>query len=181
MPNLLIIAQESQELAGLSSGLTRNGFACAVIPHGNGFVQEIAAEFDLSIRLLDGLPLRANPAVSALQHLLQLMLPRSGIDAEPALPRRQVVEAWRSPYFDWSALPEKQAMEPIGIEEGDAETLDAVARFGRVIGGLTQWQQVLDRLAACDATAAAEEQDDEQGCTLFSPQPRNPFPHLTYS
>jgi len=43
MPNLLIIAQESKELAGLSSGLIRNGFVCSIIPHGNGVVEEITA------------------------------------------------------------------------------------------------------------------------------------------
>lgn len=43
MPNLLIIAQESKELARLSSGLTRKGFVCSIIPHGNGFVKEITA------------------------------------------------------------------------------------------------------------------------------------------
>ena len=43
MPNLLIIAQESEELAGLSSGLIRNGFVCSIIPHGNGLVKEITA------------------------------------------------------------------------------------------------------------------------------------------
>ena len=41
MPNLLIIAQESNELAELHSGLIRNGFVCSIIPHGNGFVKEI--------------------------------------------------------------------------------------------------------------------------------------------
>ena len=43
MPNLLIIAQESKELTRLSLGLTRNGFVCSIIPHGNGFVKEITA------------------------------------------------------------------------------------------------------------------------------------------
>jgi DNA-binding response OmpR family regulator len=43
MPNLLIIAQESKELTGLSSGLIQNGFVCSIIPHGNGLVKEITA------------------------------------------------------------------------------------------------------------------------------------------
>jgi DNA-binding response OmpR family regulator len=43
MPNLLIIAQESKELTGLSLGLTRKGFVCSIIPHGNEFVKEITA------------------------------------------------------------------------------------------------------------------------------------------
>ena len=43
MPNLLIIAQESKELTRLSLELTRKGFACSIIPYGNGFVNEITA------------------------------------------------------------------------------------------------------------------------------------------
>ena len=43
MPNLLIIAQESNDLAGLISELTRNGFVCSIISHGTRIVEEIAA------------------------------------------------------------------------------------------------------------------------------------------
>ena len=62
------------------------------------FIQQTAAEFGLPIRLVDGLPLRENPAVAALLGLLQMALPNSA--GELSLPRRAVVEAWRSPYFD---------------------------------------------------------------------------------
>ena len=64
------------------------------------FIQQTAAEFGLPIRLVDGLPLRENPAVAALLGLLQMALPNPA--GELSLPRRAVVEAWRSPYFDWS-------------------------------------------------------------------------------
>ena len=64
------------------------------------FIQQTAAEFGLPIRLVDGLPLRENPAVAALLGLLQMALPNPA--GELSLPRRTVVEAWRSPYFDWS-------------------------------------------------------------------------------
>ncbi|MCK4473349.1 MAG: exodeoxyribonuclease V subunit gamma, partial [Anaerolineae bacterium] len=75
---------------------------------------------------------------------------------EPALPRRPVVEAWRSPYFDWSALPTEGAAEPIGIAPGDADALNIAARWGRVIGGLSQWEEALNDLAARpDAVATA--------------------------
>jgi two-component system alkaline phosphatase synthesis response regulator PhoP len=40
--SLLIIAQETEALAGLCSGLIRDGFACSVISHGNGLVEKIA-------------------------------------------------------------------------------------------------------------------------------------------
>jgi len=111
------------------------------------FVLQTAAEFGLPVRLVDGLPLRTNPAIAALLGLLRLMLPRGPTNAEPALPRRPVVEAWRSPYFDWSALPAEGATEAIGITPGDADDLDAVARWGQVIAGKSQWDEVLSRLA----------------------------------
>ena len=55
MSNLLIIARESKELTKLSLGLTRDGFVCSIIHHGNGFVKEIAAHCpDLVIVGMDG-------------------------------------------------------------------------------------------------------------------------------
>jgi hypothetical protein len=52
-----------------------------------------------------------------------------------------VVEAWRSPYFEWSALPVEDAPETIGFAPADADTLGAVARWGRAVGGLSQWEE----------------------------------------
>jgi hypothetical protein len=75
---------------------------------------------------------RENPAVAALLGLLQMALPNSA--GELSLPRRAVVEAWRSPYFAWSMLADDGASP--GIEPGDADDLDAVARWGRLIGWL---------------------------------------------
>ena len=132
------------------------------------FIRQIAAEFGLPIRLVDGLPLRSNPAVAAVLDLLRLVLPREGYAGggsargsnasgqEPALPWRQVVEAWRSPYFDWSALPDASAAQPVGIEPGNADALDAVARWGRVVGGRSQWEEILG-----DLVERAEEPDDD--------------------
>ena len=52
------------------------------------FIQQTAAEFGLPIRLVDGLPLRENPAVAALLGLLQMALPNLGRRVEPPSPRR---------------------------------------------------------------------------------------------
>jgi len=69
MPNLLIIAQESKELAGLSSGLIRSGFVCSIIPHGNGFVEEIIAHRpNLVMMEMDGYSTNAE-----IQELMQSM------------------------------------------------------------------------------------------------------------
>jgi len=110
------------------------------------FLEETAVEFGLPLHLAAGADLLSNPAVAALLSLLSL----------PALdwPRRPLVEALASPYFDWSA-----ALGEDGIEVG--ARLDAVARAGLVIQGLEQWRQALDRRveAAPEAGAAGEEED----------------------
>jgi ATP-dependent helicase/DNAse subunit B len=127
------------------------------IPPYRPFISQIAAEFGLPVRLVDGLPLRSNPAVSALMDLLRLMLPRGDDDSGPALPRRLVIEAWRSPYFNWSALPDGGAAEPVGITSGDADALDAAARWGRVIDGIAQWETALNDLTVRSEEDAGED------------------------
>ena len=111
------------------------------------FLQETAAEFGLPLRLAEGADLLTNPAVAALLSLLLLPL----LD----WPRRQVVDAWRNPYFDWSGV----GADSIG--DGDADRLDAAARAGLVIQGLAQWNEALDRLVQMKpATEAAAEDED---------------------
>jgi ATP-dependent helicase/DNAse subunit B len=112
-------------------------------------IEQVAAEFGLPLRLVDGLPLVLNPLIAALLDLLRLALP--GPDQRPALPRRLVIEAWRSPYFDWRVLA------PEGIGPTDADRLDAAARQGRVISGLAQWEEALALL--CTRAAGAAEAD----------------------
>ncbi len=41
---LLIIAQGSEALVGLSSELSLNGFACSILSHGNGLMEQITAQ-----------------------------------------------------------------------------------------------------------------------------------------
>jgi ATP-dependent helicase/DNAse subunit B len=127
------------------------------------FAMQVAAEFGLPVRIVGGAPLRANPAIAALFDLLRLVLPVAEEDTQPALPRRAVVEAWRSPYFDWSALPAEGAPEPVGITPADADTLDTVARWGRVIGGLSQWAEALDNLAAGPDEVLAQAEGETEG------------------
>jgi ATP-dependent helicase/DNAse subunit B len=134
------------------------------------FILQTAGEFGMPVRLLDGLPLRSNPAVTALLNLLRLVLPAAETMPEPVLPRRLVIEAWRSPYFDWSALPHdvrqsRQAPEPVGIRPEDADLLDTAARWGQVISGRSQWDEVLDALAALpgpDDPGDGRDQDEER-------------------
>jgi ATP-dependent helicase/nuclease subunit B len=129
-------------------------------------ILQTAAEFGLPIRLAGGLPLSSSPAVAALLDLLRLCLPRAQDDPQPALPRRLVIEAWRSPYFDWSARATEDAAQGIGIAPGDADCLDSAARWGRVIGGLEQWEEALTFLAA---RSPEEEVDEERGLSANVP------------
>ena len=99
------------------------------------FLEEVAAEFSLPLRVLGGLPLAENPAVAALLNLLSI----------PAMdwPRRPVLAAWRSPYFDWSAED---------IAQSDAAALDALTRIGKVIAGLEQWEESFEQFAGQNQT-----------------------------
>ena len=133
-------------------------------------VRQTAREMELPVRVVDGFPLASNPAVAALRDLLRLCVSLSREQGSPGLPRRPVVEAWRSPYFDWMACAvsdesdaSSDADEPcvIGITEGDADALDAVARWGRVVGELEQWREAFARLAALpDKEPAGEGEED---------------------
>ncbi len=97
-------------------------------------IRQIGAEFGLPLRLVDGLPLNRNPLVAALLNLLRLALPDEADPAQPALPYRAVLSAWRSPFFDWAG---PQTTELSGE---DARRLAALARRQQVLGGLDQWQ-----------------------------------------
>ncbi len=113
-------------------------------------IQQIAAEFGLPIRLVDGVPLRQSPVVAALLELLRLYLPIEN-GGEPVLPRRQLISAWRSPYFSWG-------QGELSINAEDADVLDILAREQRVIRGLAQWKAAF----AAGRAAGDHELDDEQ-------------------
>jgi len=120
-----------------------------------GFIEQTAAEFGLPIRPVHGRPLRRSPVVSALLALL-----RVGLPGDEHLAWRQTVAAWRSPYFDWeNARAPTGDGSPIGITPEDAEALDWVARWGSVIGGREQWDEVFDLLM--DVSLPAEARDEE--------------------
>ena len=110
------------------------------------FLEETAAEFGVPLRVVSGLPLAQNPAVAALLQLLALPV--------RDWPQRQVVEAWRCPYFDWSGLE---------ISLADAAALDAAARQGRVTASLARWREAFDLLENQALPANPEDLDLEDG------------------
>jgi ATP-dependent helicase/DNAse subunit B len=95
------------------------------------FIEEIAAEFGLTLHWREGLSLTTNPAIAALLSLLALPL-KSGADGNWS--RRPLIDTWRSPYFE-NLIP--------GLTPAAADRLDAVARQGLVMQGLDQWREAL--------------------------------------
>lgn len=123
------------------------------MPAYRPFIQQIADEFGLPVFLSEGLPLQNSPIIEALLALLRLYLP-IGPKREAELPRRQVVNCWRSPYFAWGAEEE-------AITAADAERLDQFARRGRIIQGEQQWQSAFRLMAhAADQESSLREEED---------------------
>ena len=112
-------------------------------------VAQTAAEFGMPLYVAGHLPLASNPAAASLLALLNLLQcdEKSG---QPLLPRRGVVEAWRSPYFDWHA-----GGGP-AIAREHAEALDALAREYVVIRGLDQWRAAFALAQAKEAARAPQ-------------------------
>jgi ATP-dependent helicase/nuclease subunit B len=127
-------AEVRTALCWLKARVVRDGMALAdlavlardIEPY-RPFLEETADEFGIPLRIVGGRPLIENPALAAL--LLLLSIPREG------WPRRTVLDAWRSPYFDWSGA---------GITPEDATELDEISRQGHVINGLEQWYEAFE-------------------------------------
>jgi ATP-dependent helicase/DNAse subunit B len=147
-----------QALRWLKGRVVRDGVplhSCLVVtpdPAGyHPFLRQAAAEFGLPLRFTQGEALATAPAAAALLALLSL----------PALnyPRRLVLDALRSPYFNLSTC---------GLDGRRVEILDETSRYGLVIEGRLQWAEVFERLA--QSTGAAEPVDEDS-------QPAPGVPH----
>lgn len=115
------------------------------------FLAEAAAEFGMPLHLAADEALPANPVIAALLNLLSLPM--------RDWPQRAVLEAWRSPYFDWSELvqAEGEQYETVGTVVAD---LEAVVRGSRIIAGLEQWRQALQQRSAVSAEETLDWEDD---------------------
>jgi ATP-dependent helicase/DNAse subunit B len=96
------------------------------------FIEEVAAEFGLTLHWREGLNLISNPVIAAVMSLLSL--PTAAPNGDGDWARRLVIEAWHNPYFE-NLAP--------GMTARDADRLDAVARQGLVMRGLDQWREAL--------------------------------------
>jgi len=138
-------------LRWLKARIVRDGYRpaeVAVIARNlaeyRSFLIEVAAEFGLPLRLEGGERVTSNPAIAALLSVLALPVNDWRY--------RAVIEAWRSPYFDWSL---------IGLAAGDADRLALAARETSIVRGAVQWLEALQRLAQ----AAPEQDADEPAST----------------
>ncbi len=107
-------------------------FARSLEPY-RPYLEEVAAEFGIPLRIVGGLPLAENPTVSNLLSLLSL--------AVKDWPRMAVMEAWTSPYFDFPG----RDLSPL---------LDEISRTAKVVKGLIQWRE------AFAAAISRQETDD---------------------
>ncbi|MFN8464989.1 MAG: PD-(D/E)XK nuclease family protein [Caldilineaceae bacterium] len=125
-------------------------------------VSQTAAEFGMAVYSPGHLPLAGNPAVAALLALLSLLLPdeRSG---QPLLPRRGVVEAWRSPYFDWHTTGGP------ALDREHTEALDALAREYIVMRGLDQWRAAFSLAQAKAAAGVSQGSEDRAASAALDP------------
>lgn len=110
------------------------------------FLVRTAREFGLPLAVQGGHPLAENPAVAAVLNLLRL-----GVPGEGYLAWQGVVEAWRSPYFDWTPVWGEME-DKAGLDSGpeEADTLAWIARWGSVISGEEQWREAFAVLAGME-------------------------------
>jgi ATP-dependent helicase/nuclease subunit B len=144
-------AIEAREaLRWLKARIVRDGVLpdeCAVIardlPSYRPFLREAAAEFGLPLRFLGSEPLSASALVSAILGALRLPL--------QDWPRRALLDALRTPYFDLSYCK---------LSARDAALFDEVAYAGQIISGLASWETLLTDQAKSTQNVPADEDDE---------------------
>jgi ATP-dependent helicase/DNAse subunit B len=144
-------AEEAREaLRWLKARVVRDGVSlqtCAVVTPDpdcyHPYLRQAAAEMGIPLRFTQGEALVQSPAIAALLGLLNL----------PALnyPRRLVLDALRSPYFDLAAC---------GLDHRSVDILDDASRYGQVIEGRDQWEETFHRLAQKATPPVLEEEDE---------------------
>jgi len=144
-------ALEAREaLRWLKSRIVRDGVPpdqCALIardlPSYRPYLREAAAEFGLPLRFLGSDPLSSSALVAAMLDVLRLPLRN--------WPRRALLDALRTPYFDLSFCK---------LSARDAALFDELAYAGQIIEGIEPWETLLGELTQREP-AAAEDEDEE--------------------
>jgi len=147
-------AEEAREaLRWLKCLIVRQGIrleACAIaVPELDTYripLQAAAFEFGLPLNFSQGALLSTTPAAAAVWDLLGLAL--------DDFPRRPLLDTVRSAYFDLTAFK---------LHPADAKLLEIVSRYGQVVQGIGQWQEILSSLVFQAPGEAAEKVRDELG------------------
>lgn len=108
--------------------LTDITIVCRTLSFYAHHIERIFGECAIPVTLDTMLAVPENPAVVALLRLFGL--------SSQTFSRRACLEAWRSPYFDWSEF---------GLDEKAIDLLDAMSLAGNVVGGRAQWQNAVTR------------------------------------
>lgn len=101
------------------------------------YIRQTAGEFGMPIHMLHDAPLSENPCVAAVLNLLSL--------PEDDFPWQRTVEVWFSPYFDWALALNLDAETYNRVNQ--SRQLNAVAVWGKVIGGCNQWLSAFEILS----------------------------------
>ncbi len=107
-------------------------------------LRSTAAEFGLAVRFTQSRILAEIPMIRAVLELLAL--PAGGYAYRP------LFASLRSPFFNFAAL---------GLTTLQIDTLDLVSRYGKVVEGLEQWQDVFQTLQSMPLEDGAAQVDDE--------------------
>jgi ATP-dependent helicase/nuclease subunit B len=142
-------AEEAREaFRWIKARILRDGiptFSCAIaVPQLDSYrtlLEAAAQEFGLPIHFSQGPLLVTTPAATAVLDLFSLAL--------NDYPLRPLLDSIRSPYFDLSTL---------GFPRLAAKPLEIASRYGQVVQGINQWEEVLNDLT----TQTGEEENPEE-------------------
>ncbi len=105
-------------------------------------LSRIAWEYDLKVRIEGGLPLVENPLISSILDLL-----RAGDLGEDALNWRDIVENWKSPYFNWEMLYTELGMKyDLERHSQNGNLIKYIAHWGSIVRGYKQWEEIFSIL-----------------------------------
>ncbi len=109
-----------------------------------------AEEFGIPLRFVGGQPLAGNPAVAVLEQGLELVG-----DQDNDFHWRGTIAILKTPYFDWtSAVSVEHQNQTICLESKYIPQFATAARWGSVIAGNSQWEEVFNKLSKIEKDAA---------------------------
>lgn len=152
------VAREIKRLI-LNEGLAPKEITvvCRTLSLYESTLERVFKEYAIGLKVDCALPLGENPMIVALDGLLKL--------ASVNFPRRAVLDALRSPYFDFSGL---------GLDPDSVDLLDCVSIDENVTRGREQWSKAV-AVASKDPKARTREWDEQDASTESSEARRSRY------